>query len=55
MKDLEIEDKVLVCSYCMQPNPPKPCCGEIHVEEAYLLVDGTIISIKEYDELLDEL
>ena len=54
--DLEIEDKVLVCPYCMSPSEGKlGCCGEssTHFEEAYLLSDGLLYTIEEYDKLID--
>lgn len=56
MKDIEVEDRILVCPYCMDPSEGKiSCCGEssTHFENANLMIDGTILLDSELDELID--
>lgn len=57
MKIVEVEDRILVCPYCMEPSEGKfGCCGEssTHFEIANLMIDGTILLDSELDELIDE-
>lgn len=57
MKDIEIEDRILVCPYCMEPSEGKfGCCGEssAHFVTANLMIDGTILLDSELDELIGD-
>jgi hypothetical protein len=49
---LDTMQEVIVCPYCGDQNqldPPLPCCGEVHAEQAWLLNPETDAEVLLYD------
>lgn len=46
-------ERIVVCPYCGKDNqldPPLPCCGEVHAEEAWESPNGEVIMENELDD-----
>jgi hypothetical protein len=48
---VEIVDCVEACPYCQKErNNKRVCCGEVHFEPAFVLVDGSLLFESEMKE-----